>query len=235
MDYIVTVDAALIAARIEDLGRRLVACRAACAGIVCQQERGIIPRCLIYEGRKPGGRGAVVIGLNPGKSAEREQRHYRDAGSSYESVLAWWSHAGSQHKYYKRLRRFLDAIGFDGPILWTELVKCESERGLRLPVQTLRMCTGEYLQSEVDAVPDDWTLFAIGRVAFTATAYRFPRRTVLGVPHPTGSYGHFDRMLAMTMIVHLCVEQAGASRTAEWLPDGLATASDTRQSDDSSA
>jgi hypothetical protein len=36
---------------------------------------------------------------------------------------------------------------------------------------------------------------AIGGEAYKAITYLYPTRTVIGVPHPTGSYGNFTRLM----------------------------------------
>jgi hypothetical protein len=41
-----------------------------------------------------------------------------------------------------------------------------------------------------------WPIFGVGGEAYKAIAYRFPERTVIGVPHPTGSHGHFAALFA---------------------------------------
>jgi hypothetical protein len=42
---------------------------------------------------------------------------------------------------------------------------------------------------EIACVPTDWPLIEIGAKEFEILAYRFPRRLVIGVPHPTGARG----------------------------------------------
>jgi hypothetical protein len=87
-----------------------------------------------------------------------------------------------------------DALGLEGRILWTELAKCESATGKTVPLQTLRTCSATFLQRELKAVPEKWPLLAAGRETYKALAYQFPSRTILGVPHPTGSRGDFDAL-----------------------------------------
>ena len=99
-----------------------------------------------------------------------------------------------QHPYYKRLRKIADELEFRGPILWTELVKCQSKENGQLSVQTIRDDINKYLFKELEVIPADWPLFGIGGKAFEILSYRFPDRLVLGVPHPTGSYGLFPKL-----------------------------------------
>ena len=91
--------------------------------------------------------------------------------------------------------KLVHALELKGPVLWTELVKCQSEPEVKeLPVQTLRTCSGEFLRRELERLPENWPLFGVGWEAYKALAYLFSARTVIGVPHPTGSYGHFTAL-----------------------------------------
>ncbi len=84
---------------IERLGHALVACTRSCDGIVCSRGTGRIPRCLFLdvEGRSST-RGAAVVGLNPGRSSERERRYYLDRGCGYDSVVAWFQQRKREHR-----------------------------------------------------------------------------------------------------------------------------------------
>jgi hypothetical protein len=87
-------------------------------------------------------------------------------------------------------REFLIQADIAGPVLWTELVHCESADGVKnLSVQTVRDSIDRYLVREIACVPADRPLIGIGAKAFEILAYRFPRRLVIGVPHPTGARG----------------------------------------------
>ena len=61
------------------------------ASFVAQPE-GIIPRCLILEEqhRSPNGRGAIVVGINPGRAGETECKYYREHACTYEAVKDYW-------------------------------------------------------------------------------------------------------------------------------------------------
>ena len=175
----------------------MVACAHDCRGIALNRVEGILPRCLILEteGREEG-IGSVIVGINPGRSKPDEREFYRFNGQTYEQVVVYWKARISQHPYYKRLRTLANELGLNGPILWTELVKCENasaESGLP-PLQTFRICTEAYLQKELQEVPRDWPLIAVGRESHKALAYIFATRTVIGVPHPTSSHGQFFKL-----------------------------------------
>lgn len=174
----------------------MVSCPNKCNGIACSLKEGILPRCLILEidGRIQS-RGAVIVGINPGHSKPHERNYYVKNGQSYDRVIEYWNAYIRKRKYYSSLRSFVDQLGFRGPILWTELVKCENMRGVRSPpLQTFRICTKTYLRRELGLIPDNWPLIAVGGEVYKALAYRFPSRIVVGIPHPTGSYGYFSRL-----------------------------------------
>jgi len=162
----------------------------------CNLSEGIIPRGLIYEedNRNINAVGCVMVGLNPGKATKKEQDFFKSEPLSYERFLLYWKENILQHPYYKRLRKLADELEFDGPILWTELVKCQGKENGQLTVQTIRDDINKYLFPELENIPANWPLFGIGNQAFEILSYRFPDRLVLGIPHPTGSYGLFPKL-----------------------------------------
>lgn len=147
--------------------------------------------------------GAVVIGMNPSHSngSERtylKQQHKKHGARYLATVHYWKQHHATKHKYYSRTRELVRAAGLCGPILWTELAKCENRHGVKnpLPRQTYRVCVANFLLSEVSCVPSDWPVFALGKDAYNAACFLLTDRRVVGVPHPTGSYGHFHKLFA---------------------------------------
>ena len=184
------------------IGNQLVSCNLNCDGICNNPQDGIIPRCLYLEHQnRHGETGCVVVGINPGnpgKSAtnDKERNFYLDNQISYNTVVDFWiNHGGYNHPYYRYLRDLINCVGYNGPILWTELVKCENDNETRFPpLQTFRICTHNFLTKELDLVPKNWPLIAIGREAHKALSYLYPTKSVLGVPHPTSSRGNFPRL-----------------------------------------
>jgi len=178
---------------INQLGQQVVNCAKGCDGInKIDKKKGIIPRCLYLddEGRT-GKQGCVIVGINPGISKSKERNHYRKNGAEYQTVKAFWKKHGYNFAYYKYLRDFADRAGYTGPILWTELVKCENLSGKKLPpMQTFRRCTFEFLSKELAAVPDEWMIIAVGKEVHKALCYRYPDKAILGIPH-TNSRGQF--------------------------------------------
>jgi hypothetical protein len=196
-----------IASSIEQIGLELVTCSQDCSGVRRDQSAGCLPRCLVFErANRPGDRGSAIVGINPGRASREEEAFYRARAGAYESVVAWFATLGVKHPYYTRLRRLADQCGLSGPILWTELAKCENEPALKglLPLSTLRECTGRFLNRELALLPPHWPVLAVGAEAFKALAYLYPKRTVIGVPHPTGAYGHFPRLFSEgTLLAHV--------------------------------
>jgi hypothetical protein len=180
---------------ITKLGNSLVQCSYQCEGVVNEPEKGIIPRCLIYEERKKNAPGSIVVGINPGKCSESERQYYIDNGKTYKSFIDFWDQKVKNLAYYKKSRELITMLGFEGDILWTDLAKCEcrGENG-NVPVQTLRVCIDRFLEKEIKILPDNFTIIALGNIAFDFCALRFPNRFVIGLPHPTGAYGTFKRL-----------------------------------------
>jgi Uracil DNA glycosylase superfamily len=210
---------------IEALGAELVGCSSPCAGITRDQATGILPRCLVLEtDGRDASRGCAVVGINPGRASDRERASYRQAHGTYAAIVEWFDVVGFTHRYYTSLRRVVTQLGLSGPILWTELAKCENAPGRAglPPLDTLRRCTGLYLRRELAAIPPSWPLIAVGSEAFKALAYLHTERTVLGLPHPTGSYGHFARLSSDGRLRPSVVAAAGvalsfASGTLLWV------------------
>jgi hypothetical protein len=48
---------------------------------------------------------------------------------------------------------------------------------------------------ELTATPATWAVLGIGWEAYRALAYLVPERAVIGIPHPTGGFRDFRKML----------------------------------------
>lgn len=175
----------------------------------CDVARGILPRCLIYEERK-GARGCVMVGINPGNDpriAKHERKFFIENGCSYDALIKEWEEGPGngkpikEHPYYARLRELSMRLGFSGPILWTELVKCESKKvgkkNVPLSNQTIRDDIHYHLLKEIEAAPDDWPLIGVGSKAYEILTFNFADRLVVGIPHPTSSRGQFSQLMKM--------------------------------------
>lgn len=181
------------------IGKQMVACDHKCAGISCDQSNGMLPRCLTLESTgRSNGTGCVIVGLNPGHANAAEIAYYGKVATYETTVKYWHAHITSQ-PYYERLRRLMKSFNLDGPILWTELAKCENVAGAKYqPLNALRVCAGKFLANELGAIPKDWPLFGVSRETYKALAYLYPDRTIIGVPHPRRAYGRqFSRLLEL--------------------------------------
>jgi hypothetical protein len=185
--------------RILAIGNAMVKCGNKCDGICNDPLNGILPRCLFFDERNSDiENGCVIIGINPGKGGKNsgEAKFYREHGNTYSAQLQLWATA-KKANYYWFLEDFAIAAGWIGPILWTELVKCECSVNYSVPpLQTSRNCTKRYLTDELNVVPANWPLIAVGRETHRALAYLYPERSVLGVPHPTSSRGQFANLFS---------------------------------------
>lgn len=191
---------------INEIGEDMVRCTKNCKGILNDKANGIIPRCLFYQ-NKPGDEGCVIVGINPGRSAnnETEKDAYLKGDCSYQSTVDYWrNNLIEKEKYYKYLSKFLNCLKYNGPVLWTELVKCENAEKINTPpLQTFRNCANEYLVKEINCIPSNWPIIAVGREAHKVISYMFPNRAVLGIPHPTSSRGHFAKLFTSSPFEHL--------------------------------
>lgn len=82
------------------------------------------------------------------------------------------------------LRHFIRVVGYDGPIYWTEAVKCQGSHGRAAK----RSCAGG-LNQEIEERPG-WAVFFVGGVAFEAfdqlDSQLLVNRVVMRLPHPSG-------------------------------------------------
>lgn len=183
--------------RIRELGKELVVCDGPCGDVAKDFGEGVLPRCLVLEYGDIGERGCVIVGMNPGQSPRTERDFYLKHGSTYEAVMDYWVQQSPNIQYNQKLQRFLNGVGFTGPRLWTEVAKCENAVSGKNPsLQTMRQCARRFLFRELEAVPPDWPLLGVGKDAYVAVAYLVADRTVIGIPHPTGSWGRFAKLMA---------------------------------------
>lgn len=176
---------------INKIGDRLVKCNLNCEGVNNCSKLGIIPRGLIQESRK-GKKSCIVVGLNPGKCSDSERQYYLTKGIKFSSISGYFFETSlNQRPYFKRTRDLITFLGFDGKILWTDLAKCEClGKNGKVPIQTLRVCIDKFLRKEIEFFSCS-TIFALGNDAFIFCALSFPNHFIVGLPHPSGSYGNF--------------------------------------------
>jgi hypothetical protein len=205
-------------AKITAIGNEMVNCPKCCEGISLDASSGILPRCLFFEAPDSQQRGCAVIGLNPGQSKEKERSFYLQEGQTYQQTITFWEQRKSNIRYYKRLKDFVKKLGLEGPILWTELVKCENMPPSKKPlIKTISICTHTYLSKELEHLPKEWPLIGIGKDSFNLLSFLYPERAILGVPHPTGSRGQFSKILSLPLNNVLDKLWDGETGKALWL------------------
>jgi hypothetical protein len=221
--------------KVAEIGNQLIRCPIGCSDINCSQKKGIIPRGLRFEEDSRKGNGLIIVGLNPGQAKPDEREAYADLYKrgefTYDRVQEAQKRVkearGKGSNYSTRLRDFANQLGWSGPILWTNLVKCESKNKKRpLLEQTKRVCVRTYLTKELDLAPNEWPVIAAGREAFKALIYLCPNRVVIGIPHPTGSRGSssfwklfIKNKTALSKKCRIRIKQAlaGSDAKAVWL------------------
>lgn len=116
------------------------------------------------------------------------------------------------------MRAAVTTMGFVGPILWTELVKCESGDKVVVPGKedpvpfglvkfretTVRTCRDKHLRAELALCPPEWPIVAAGLevgdyLQETRNELAGPRALV-AVPHPTGNRGLFFQIFVPTSL-----------------------------------
>jgi len=218
------------------LGEELVECPEQCEGITNAPSRFIPPRCLYLEPRNAETIDCVVIGMNPGKINENniESKFYMEHGLTYSVLYDFWYDYRSArpdaeykgHKYNREIRKFLEDIELipNESILWTELCKCQSTKR-EPPLQTYRTCMSRYLNRELELVEKDTPLICVGNTVYRAMAFRYTENVVIGVPHPTGSYGHWDQLTCneemMKKAVNLISEAKDLNLSVKIFPKNL--------------
>jgi hypothetical protein len=186
--------------KITAIGNEMVNCQKRCEGIALERSSGILPRCLFFEANDLSKRGCAIVGLNPGESRERERGFYLKRGQTYRQTVAFWEQHKSKIRYYNRLKKLIQTLGLTGPVLWSELVKCENMPPYkRPPIRTISICTRNFLARELEDIPSKWPLISVGRDSFNILSFLNPEHAILGVPHPNGSYGHFDQILKLPL------------------------------------
>lgn len=169
------------------IGEEITKCEWQCDGMCKDKAKGILPRGLYLE-KRHGNKPIIILGLNPGMADEKEKAYFKELGDDYSYKEKYFFDNYLNIPFYKRSREFADAIGYDGDILWTELVKCESINKHEIPMIAMRNCINRFLIREIELMPDA-PIIALGNEAFQFCSLAIPKRFIIGVPHPTGAFG----------------------------------------------
>ena len=225
---------------IESLAALAASCAEPCIDVRHDRGEGILPRCLFLEpGPPPPGAteaeelagGTIVIGLNPGRMEETERRKINgllnaigkdrdrfstDDWRSFVRSYYHWLKAtlAVSEPYYTLVRALLRSSGRLGPILWTEILKCETRR--RKPVAegskrkdnpdpfnaegTVGRCTAKFLRKELELTPKEWPVLAVGKPALDWCMENATGRIVVGVPHASRRAFEFISLFPPTQV-----------------------------------
>jgi hypothetical protein len=161
-----------------------------CKGIHYDRSKGVIPRCLFLEEREATSTEeiTVVIGLNPGKARVKEKKALANE-TDYQKVRDYFDEEYLSHPFYRRATALVNGLGFKGPILWTEIAKCEGSGIWR---ETMVFCASHYLVKEIALAKKHFTkvrFIVLSQTAFNPLIFLLNTDKVMGVPHPTGAYG----------------------------------------------
>jgi hypothetical protein len=165
--------------RLNTIGGKITDCISKCEGVENKPEEGIYPRCFYPEiHSKKGYFDYIVIGLNPGAAGELERaflqyiKSQKKSKFGFEDIKTVMEPIVESNDYYKRVRAFLKLYPGnrekkDLNILWTELVKCQSElKNKRLEYSTKKKCFEKFLDDEIEV--------------FTKTKHKKPLLILLG-------------------------------------------------------
>lgn len=211
--------------QIAAIADRVATCGRQCEEVVNCPEEGRPPRGLILELRPNANtrRGVVVVGQNPGMAGDEERALYQGHGVGYRQQLLAWDRVQNV-AYFERLRRSLGLLGLDGPVLWTDVVKCE---GSAPSAEAKKTCADEYLVHELEAAPNDWPVLAAGGVAFKTCSSLAGDHPVLGFFHPTGRWTtgvfsrYLERLVTDPALVGELREFLAARGGRRWLPGAV--------------
>jgi len=171
--------------------------------------------------------GVVVIGSSPGTASNWEKMAYAEAEVDpqiigdqaalqiFEAIdhVCWERVTAHVHPYYVTIRHFIRAVGYVGPIYWTEAVKCQGSHGR----STKRSCALG-LNDEIEERPG-WAIFFVGGAAFEAYDQLNPKllgnRVVMRLPHPSGRQRTYSWPEILYRISKLPVEKRSIFRDPE--------------------
>jgi hypothetical protein len=188
--------------KIRRIGKKMVKCRKQCKGVTHNLKEGIIPRCLWFDTyKKKNNKGCIVVGINPGIPKNKDaQLFFKNEVTLYDKQVKWLKNLTYPYKgtsnYYTKLVNFIrKLLKIKGPILWTELVKCQLKRkGGKLLKDTIRICMKKFLKKELEIIPRKWPIIAIGSKSYQEI--QDSNHLVIGIPHSTGPYANklFDKL-----------------------------------------
>jgi hypothetical protein len=159
---------------------------------------------------------------------EEEGKIKFDEKALYKKAILKQYHVASEiaflltkdvNQYFQKVRQLLetlgDVLGYHPPnILWTNIVKCESECGKESCIQddSFGACYDRYLKEELNhSEIRDRPIVALAQRGYNFLHGRteLRNRVILGVPHPTGAGANFNRLMNAIRNGKVYVELAG--------------------------
>lgn len=139
------------------IGNEITACRIRCEGIKNEPKEGIYPRCFYPEIKKKSGYfDYIVIGINPGTATDLERAFVNYIKShkpnfGFEDIKIVSKPIIESFPYYKWVRIFLKKYSKKKNlnILWTELVKCQSQPDNNKNKLPKERCFEKFLKREI--------------------------------------------------------------------------------------
>lgn len=189
-----------IKSEIERIAEEVHNCSLECNGVCHDPDEGIHPRCLFFEdGKGDEDKGVVIVGMNPGRANKHEMEELKNA--TYEEAKEFWERhnkygdgKNNTSTYFSDLRKIAEELGLNGPIIWTDLTKCQNKKVAWNPLnQTHRKCITTHLIRELKDI--NWPIIAAGKDAYNAISYLYLKHTVVGVPHPSRRSSHLFKKL----------------------------------------
>ena len=207
------------------IAEETIHCDLKCEGVSADINNGILPRGLYFEERNANKDGCAIIGMNPGKACVAEQQKY-NAKTTYQEMDNLWNSRIKGFSYFRRAVKIVDNLGISGSIIWTDHVKCPSEKGTRdIPDQTYQACTDKFLTRELDLVPGNWPIIALSRDSFNRMSAIISNRLVIGIYHPAPAHnsGYFTKMAKQLKETNITCQDIlkNAKQQNIWLPDYL--------------
>lgn len=171
-----------IGSKIDKLGNELVHCSKRCKDIRNKPKDGILPRGMNFQNGNSKKSAVIIVGINPGNCDDKEKKYYIHNGVSYGNSKRYFRQWSPKWEYFTRARIIAKELGVDGPILWTNLCKCEGKP----TCETFKTCTTEFLEKELALFPPQTPIIALGNKPYYQLIGMKKFSTVIGVPHPTG-------------------------------------------------
>lgn len=220
----------------------LASCRSCPFGITGKRQCGEFPRGLHLEGRELGpATGVMIIGKNPGRAdalldsagypPDFNPKQYRSAdAANVQRILG-------VHPYYVGLRRLVQCLGIQGPVWWTETMKCQNpikpaqmtkddwQKALATKLSSATMsCVVEHLAYQLERLPTEWPIVFVGDHARSSLQRALSdvladrKGWMVEVPHASGAWSMFDFHFITNIMEHRELARATVTALESYRP-----------------